>query len=125
MIRLRKYKTTIKRDEQNLQIMVIQYLHIRYPTALFTISPQGMKLPMMVAVNLKRMGYRKGTPDIILIKKAGIYSGMMLELKTETGKMTKEQDEFFVQATQEGFYCRTAYGFQDAINKIEEYFNVK
>lgn len=122
MIRLRKSPPRRKRDEQNLQIMVIQYLRVRYATALFTISPQGMKLPMMVAVNLKRMGYRRGTPDIMIFSPRGKYHGLFIELKKDVKqKPTKEQMDFILEARKIDYYACVCGDFISARETIDNY----
>ena len=57
-----------KRKESDEQIAVANYLRIKYSDILFTISPEGMRLTIGQAVKFKKMGYRRGTPDLMIFE---------------------------------------------------------
>ena len=63
------------------QVAIINYIKYKYPDIIFTIAPNGMRLPIGVAVKLKKMGYSKGTPDIMIFEPNKKYHGLFIELK--------------------------------------------
>ena len=112
--------------EQHIQEAVAFFIRLKYPNALFTIAPagqrRGSKLQRIIAgKEAKRMGYRKGTSDVFIVKKTKEFSGLFLELKTESGKLTHDQKVFMDIASKEGFCCLVGYGYEDSIKKIDGY----
>jgi hypothetical protein len=116
------FKRRNRQEETNDQIVVVRHLKIYYPDCLFTIAPSGMKLPKSVAVRLKRMGYRKGTPDILIFEARKGFHGLLIELKKLKGG-TKEdsQEEFCQMAIDRGYKSVFAEGSKLAIDIIEDY----
>lgn len=53
-----------------------------------TIAHGGFRLPVGVAVNLKRAGLRAGTPDIMLVHDG---RALFLELKADDGRLSAAQ----------------------------------
>jgi hypothetical protein len=80
-----------------------------------------MKLPISVATKFKRMGYKAGTPDLLIFEPQNQYNGMFLELKTEKGTKTTSQKKFLKMAWERGYYATTAYGYNNAIALIDNY----
>lgn len=74
--------------EYVLQCQVAYYLALKYPSVKFTISPQGMKLPIGVAMKLKRMGYHPGTPDLMIFK-PNVYRHKVVTKNLRTGLDTE------------------------------------
>jgi len=48
-------------------------------------------------------------------------SGLWIEMKTKTGRMTEPQKRFQERAKSQGFEALTCYGFEQAREAIEEY----
>lgn len=123
-----------RRIEDNFQTAVANYLRCKYPKVRFTISPQGMYLPMHIAKRLKAMGYAKGTPDLMIFKRVATsicgmdyYGGLMIELKPmeygkRKGSLSLEQKEFIRDLRQEGYYADVCYGSNEACELIDFYF---
>lgn len=113
-----------KNAETNIQVAIVNYIKWKYPHVLFTIAPSGMKLPGYVGAMLKAMGYRAGTPDLLIFEPRGTYHGLLLEVKTEEGKLTKPQVEFMDKADQKGYKTYCCYGYNAAIDAFEMYLNM-
>jgi len=138
--------------EQQHQEAVVNYLKVRYPYVLFTIAPNGMKLPIGVAVKLKRMGYSKGTPDIMIFEPKTeiicspplndnqtissertfkIYHGLFIELKTpkikeigqKAGTLSPEQIQWIDVLNIKGYKAEVCYGSNEAIEIIDKYLS--
>lgn len=115
----------IKNEEMAIQIAVANYLKYKHPQALFTIAPSGMKLPIGVAKKMKAMGYRAGTPDMMIFEPRGQYNGLFLELKTKRGILSPLQQEFLSALDLRGYKTRVCYSYEQAVDEIECYLRFK
>lgn len=111
-----------KNEETRIQVAVVNYIRYKYPRVLFTIAPSGMKLPIHVARMLKAMGYQAGTPDLLIFEPGRGYHGLMIELKTPSGKTSQLQEGFLNNLHIRGYYVCVAKGYDEAIGHIDEYF---
>ncbi len=84
-----------KTPEQDLQRQVAKFLTLALPTtdAWFTAIPAGGGGKTRGAI-LKATGYHAGTPDMLVIYKPGAWiTGVIwLELKSATGRLSKDQE---------------------------------
>ncbi len=73
---------------------------------------------------LKRIGLRKGIPDLCLpVPKMG-FNGLYIELKKDTSKKaSKEQKEWLFKLEQQGYATSLCFGADEAINLITAYMN--
>lgn len=116
--------------EREHQKAVIQYLRAKYPTALYTIPPNGMKLPMGVAVQLKASGYVKGSPDIMIFEPRRYWHGLFIEMKAPKGEdnakgvLKPEQKEWLNKLSVRGYCTAVCFGAQEAYQVIDAYFSV-
>ena len=83
-------------EEHNLQIRLVQYLRLRHFIVIDTDIMDGLKYAKDSArypfiMHHKRMGYKKGQPDMIIMKNGKVWC---LELKAQKGKQSKEQKEY-------------------------------
>jgi hypothetical protein len=108
-------------EEYHIQVALVQWLKTAYPKALFTIAPNGMKLSIGSAVKLKRMGYSKGTPDIMIFEPRHGYHGLFIELKTKTGQISPEQKIWNTSLEWRGYRSIFCYSFEEAVNEIDFY----
>lgn len=111
-----------KEIEYHMQVALVRWFRIIYPECLLTISPSGMKLPMLTAKKIKAMGYLKGTPDIMILEPRGKYHGLFVELKAEGGRVLPHQDEFIKALKERGYWVGIAWSFEEAVELITTYF---
>jgi hypothetical protein len=102
-IKTKKGKMMNDNPEYRIQKMISEYLDNL--GVLWTASSNGMKLPISVAAKLKRMGYKKGCPDIYIFEPNQDYRGMMIEVKSPVGLPTKEQVNWHEKLTKRGYYA--------------------
>ena len=92
---------------------------------IFHILNEG-KRSVRTGAELKRMGMKKGVPDICLPVPKGTYHGLWIELKADkTKRATKEQKEWLIKLTEQGYKAVVCYGADDAVTVIKEYLNLK
>lgn len=77
------------------------------------------------AVKLKQMGVKAGIPDLCLPVPMGVYSGLYIEMKYDTGRLEDSQKKMLKTLAAAGHYCTVCYGAEEAIRVLEEYINLK
>lgn len=73
---------------------------------------------------LKRIGLKKGIPDLCLpVPKMG-FNGLYIELKKDASKRaSKEQREWLLKLEQQGYATSLCFGANEAINLITAYMD--
>jgi hypothetical protein len=111
-------------SESNQQEIVIKYLRLAYPDALYCASAGGMRTSYLQAIKMKRTGYVKGFPDLFIYEPRGEYNGLAIEMKKEKGGVASpEQKRWQEQLRNRGYASYICKGSEDAIKTIDEYFN--
>ncbi len=112
----------MSKAEQKLQTAIVKYIRLAYPNTLFTATMGGVKLNSWSQRNaLKATGYLKGVADLLIFESKESYKGLFIEVKTDKGKMTKEQKEFQTNAIARGYLCICCKGFDETKNIIDDY----
>ena len=107
------------RSEQSEQVELVDWLEHTYPYALFTASAGGMRTSIGTAIKMKRAGYRKGCPDILIFEPRGIYHGLMIELKREkNAKKSDDQIRWIVELATRGYKAEFCFGCENAKSLI-------
>ena len=83
-------------EEHILQQQITQFCRLRHFIVIDCDIMDGLKYAKDSArypfiIHHKRMGYQKGQPDMIIMKKGKVWC---LELKSAKGKQSKEQKEY-------------------------------
>ena len=122
-------KSSVKRkiapeSEQNQQEIVIKYLRLAYPDALYCASAGGMWTSDSQRIKMARTGYVKGFPDLFIYEPRGEYHGLAIEMKKVKGsKIEPEQVQWQEQLRNRGYASYICKGNEEAIKVIDEYFN--
>lgn len=114
----------MSKPEQKIQIAVCNWMRLRYPDLLFTISPAGMIRGANTAVLMKRLGYRNGTPDILIFEPRGRFHGLFIELKAEKGYLSEDQRVFIAKAVFLRYATAVCFSYEEAIKTVENYMNL-
>ena len=77
------------------------------------------------AARRKRMGVKKGVPDLCLPVARGQYHGLYIELKTPTGRSTKEQNWWIDALNDAGYFAEVCHGWESAARVLEWYLGLK
>lgn len=83
--------------------------------------PNGGKRDKVTAAKLKAEGVKAGVPDVFLPVARMGFHGCYIELKTDTGKPSKEQLEWGKQLTEQGYAWSICRGWQNAAYCIVRY----
>jgi hypothetical protein len=111
-------------SESNQQEIVIKYLRLAYPDALYCASAGGMRTSYLQAIKMKRTGYVKGFPDLFIYEPRGEFHGLAIEMKKEKGGVASpEQKRWQEQLRNRGYCSYICKGSEEAIKVIDEYFN--
>jgi hypothetical protein len=62
-----------------------------------------------------------GMPDLMLLEERHGFKGLFMELKTETGVTSEEQENRIAELTSRGYICYVARSARTAIELIEKY----
>lgn len=95
--------------EYRIQSAFVTQVQLLYPDILFTISPAGFIMSAGQAMKMMRMGYRKGTPDVLFLEPRGPFHGLLIEFKAPGGTISDEQREFMRLADVRSY--KTAFCF--------------
>ena len=90
---------------------------------LFTASMAGVNLHPAVAIMRKKLGCKKGTPDIAIYEPCGIYHGLFIELKAGKNKATPEQEQWKAALISKGYLALIMPGnleFNEAFNWLRD-----
>ena len=74
---------------------------------------------------LKQMGVKAGIPDLCLPVPMGMYNGLYIEMKYDTGRLEDSQKKMLKALAAAGHYCTVCYGAEEAIRVLQEYINLK
>jgi hypothetical protein len=91
---------------------------------LFAIPNGGLR-NVVVAMQLKREGVKKGVPDIMLPVANGNYYGAFIEMKFGKNKMTPEQIAFKAHCEQHGYFFACCYSWVEARYALVQYIEGK
>lgn len=70
---------------------------------------------------LRRMGLKRGVPDLCLPVARGGYYGLFVEMKSLKGRPTPEQRGWCAELQEQGYAAIIAKGWQQAAEQIEAY----
>lgn len=123
--------------EDDFQITCMDFLRKYYPALLVIHVPnEGIRSKgnnaIAYGVKMKRKGVKKGVSDILIFDSAIIHSydcfatieikGLAIELKTETGKVSPDQEIFMKKLTDRCWACEVCWSVDEFIKIIEKYY---
>ena len=104
------------------QIKVARFLEMI--GALYTCSIAGAYLSVGQLTQVKRMGYTKGTPDIMVFQSRHDANGLLIEMKSAKGTASEEQNVWGARAEENGYRYHVCHGATEAIAIIRNYMGV-
>lgn len=85
--------------------------------------PNGGKRSLKTASLLKQIGVKAGVPDLMLLYPSRYYYGLIIEMKYNLNKPSKEQNEFITHHTKLGYRCVVCWSWIAAKNEIINYLS--
>lgn len=116
--------------EQQHQIYVIQWsqqptIRQKYPELAMLFHIANERSDKVQASILKKMGVKKGVPDLCLPVPSGKYHGLFIEMKTDTGRASAEQLWWISHLEANGYAAAVCYGWNRAVEVLEWYLNLR
>ena len=120
-------------QEENTHVAIAAYIRSQYPDVIFTSESSGIRVPMHLAVMMKKQRSAHKQPDMIVLEPKGNYHGLILEIKKDRSEVYLKNGEYSKnQHIQEqlktlnllnskGFYACFACGFDHAKEIIDSY----
>lgn len=87
---------------------------------LFHIKNETKEGVRQVAID-RYLGVKKGVPDLFLPVVRGAYHGLFIEMKTEKGRTSPEQEWWGEQLSMGGYLFRVCHGWKAAVQTLEQY----
>jgi len=117
-----KLKYSPKVSEHVHQCHYFNWIRYAHPNILAFAIPNGGNRDAITGAILKREGVTPGIPDIMIARANGVYHGLFIELKTETGRMTESQKAIKEKLESEGYKVEMCQGWEQAVKITQEYF---
>lgn len=110
-------------NEHQEQCAVIKWFDMQYPKLKGRLAavPNASKCPVWVGKKMNSEGRRKGYPDLQLLMPSCIYHGLIIEMKTKTGTVSKEQKDWLEWLNSQGYLAEVCKGFDEARTVIKAY----
>jgi VRR-NUC domain-containing protein len=116
-------KDTNDPTEAQIQIAFVEYVRYKHPRVeecLIHIPNEG-KRSLREGAKQKRLGLTRGVSDLFFAHPWGKYAGLWIEVKTKTGRITKEQNNFIDKMIECGYLARVVRSLDGAIDLFEQY----
>lgn len=110
-------------EEHRLQCACVRWFRLRWPglrLRLFAVGNGGRR-DAVTGARLKAEGVLPGVADLLLLKPAGGYHGLAIEMKTPAGRQQASQRAWQADVERDGDYryvvCRSAEDFASAVGE--------
>jgi hypothetical protein len=113
-------------DEQKKLIHIIRNeLAPQHPILNWLYSvPNGLLLHPSVRTQMINEGSKAGVPDLFLPVRSGQYSGLYIEMKSATGKLSAKQKEFKIFVEDQGYKFIVPRSCEEALSEILAYCGI-
>ena len=110
-----------KSEEKLSQKRFVDYLYVTYKLLLTAPSGGSVQMSSWKGAELRDLGYRAGTPDLLIFKARGVYHGLHIEMKIKGGRVSPQQKEWIKEATEEGYKAVAVWSLEEAKKVIDDY----
>lgn len=86
--------------------------------------PNGGTRDAIEGRHLKQQGVKRGVPDLCLPVAKGIYHALYIELKSDTGRATTEQNWWGEHLRGQGNMWEVCHGWESAVMVLEWYLSL-
>lgn len=108
------------------QITVMEWLRWTHPDiAQITYHiPNERKQSAIWGLVMKHLGVVSGVPDICVPYANHGWHGLYIEMKTQKGRTTNNQERYIERLRENGYRAEVAYGAEQAINILKDYLGM-
>jgi hypothetical protein len=117
-----KRKKSIEHTEQ---VKLVQRVRAFYPDVIIAAIPNGGSRTASERVRLHGEGVLPGMPDLCVLEPKNGLHGLFIEMKTETGRQSKEQQVMQQELIRRGYAAAVAYSASEGFDIVEDYLNGK
>lgn len=120
-----KGKRKQRHDEDDYQMACVRWFEVTHPKLgmLLHHSPNGGKRDSRTGAMFKRMGTRRGFPDLALLVPSSGYHGLFIEMKTKDGRQSGSQKEYEKLLKEQG-YEYVLLKAEDAYDAVTQFENI-
>lgn len=117
----------MEHEEDYLQINCVKWFSLQYPklSLLLHHSPNGGRRNALEAERFKRMGTRKGFPDLILLFPNAHYHALFIEMKSRKGIQRNSQKIYQQAVEQMNYKYEIVRSIDEFIDCIRRYLGSK
>lgn len=90
---------------------------------LIHIPNEGKRGPK-AARDAKRLGLRKGVPDLFLALPRGGYAGLWIEMKAGEGRLSPEQNDWIKKFKEQKYDVGHCFSFEQALERVINYMKI-
>lgn len=111
-------------NEFDLHTKIMNFINNQYPDALTVATLGELQDTSKKRINSKRLGYQKGSPDIIINNLHKTYVGLCIELKTPKGNgvISASQEKMLQNYRDNNYLVLTSNSYDECIMKLIDYF---
>jgi hypothetical protein len=115
--------------ETTIQQQVVKWFADTYPEiyktgALFAVPNEG-KRTRATASRMKAEGMWADVSDLILLLPRGGFHGACFEMKSAKGRLRPGQKKWLNARILDGYFCEVFFSYEQAVQGIEQYMNLK
>jgi hypothetical protein len=111
--------------EYHLQCQVVSWIELQHPKVVFCATLGGVHQTILQGNRLKKQGYRKGIPDLLIFDQNLMHVGLALEFKAGKNKPSEHQKEWHIKLNERGWQVHTVWDFDSAVKIINHYLYLK
>ena len=110
--------------EDDIQEAVVEYCDLMHIVAVHI--PNESKRSETYGAKMKRMGLRKGFPDLFIPTARNGFHGLFIELKADkSSRVQPEQKAWVAYLNEHGYKATICHGVDEAIDEIKKYMEIK
>lgn len=111
-------------EEDHIQYQIVEWMKYAHKEAFFIhVANEGRgRISFTQMEKIKGLGVKKGAPDLLFFDARHGFHGLAIEVKTPTGTVSREQQQFLTQLSHRGWLTHVARSFEKAQQIINDYY---
>lgn len=116
----------MRHEEDSLQMQCVAWFGWQFPSLkrLLHHSPNGGRRDAREGARFKQMGVQAGFPDLLLLVASESKHGLLIELKSRTGKQSEFQKEYQSLVEAQGYRYEVVRSLQQFMSVVRDYLMV-